>query len=73
VLGPASENERVKENDVLRNARRGAGASMDAFAVSVTASTSGHIATRRAAFRLSFHPGLFESHTSGEIFKQPRG
>jgi putative Mn2+ efflux pump MntP len=47
--------------------------SMDAFAVSLAASASGHITSRRAAFRLSFHFGLFESHTSGEIFKQPRG
>jgi putative Mn2+ efflux pump MntP len=34
--------------------------SMDAFAVSLAASTSGHITTRRAAFRLSFHFGLFQ-------------
>ena len=47
--------------------------SMEAFAVSLAASTSGHIRTRRDAFRLSFHFGLFESHTSGEIFTQPRG
>jgi putative Mn2+ efflux pump MntP len=47
--------------------------SMDAFVVSLAASASGHISSRRAAFGLSLHFGLFESHTSGEIFKQPRG
>jgi putative Mn2+ efflux pump MntP len=46
--------------------------SVDAFAVFLAASSSGHIGTRRAASRLSFHFGLFESQTSGEILKQPR-
>lgn len=34
--------------------------SLDAFAVSLAASTSGHVYNRRAAFRLSFHFGLFQ-------------
>jgi putative Mn2+ efflux pump MntP len=34
--------------------------SMDAFAVSLAASASGRITSRRAAFRLSFHFGLFQ-------------
>jgi manganese efflux pump family protein len=34
--------------------------SLDAFAVSLAASTAGHVHDRRAAFRLSFHFGLFQ-------------
>ena len=34
--------------------------SLDAFAVSLAASTAGHVTDRRAAFRLSFHFGLFQ-------------
>ncbi|MBE3132025.1 MAG: manganese efflux pump, partial [Acidobacteria bacterium] len=36
------------------------GLSMDAFAVSLGAAASGRAADRRAAFRLSFHFGLFQ-------------
>ena len=34
--------------------------SLDAFAVSLAASASGHVTDKRAAFRLSFHFGLFQ-------------
>jgi len=34
--------------------------SLDAFAVSLAASTAGHVTHKRAAFRLSFHFGLFQ-------------
>ena len=34
--------------------------SLDAFAVSLAASTSGYVTDKRAAFRLSFHFGLFQ-------------
>lgn len=36
------------------------GLAMDAFAVSLAASTAGHASNRRAAFRLAFHFGLFQ-------------
>jgi putative Mn2+ efflux pump MntP len=34
--------------------------SLDAFAVSLAASTAGYVTDKRAAFRLSFHFGLFQ-------------
>ncbi|MDO8943208.1 MAG: manganese efflux pump MntP family protein [Desulfobacterales bacterium] len=37
------------------------GLAMDAFAVSVSAGTSGRAVGRRAAFRLAFHFGLFQA------------
>lgn len=36
------------------------GLSMDAFAVSIAAGTSSHMSGKRAAFRISFHFGLFQ-------------
>ncbi len=37
------------------------GLAMDAFAVSIAAGTSGRLSGKRAAFRLSFHFGLFQA------------
>ena len=36
------------------------GLAMDAFAVSIAAAASGHVKSKRAVFRLSFHFGLFQ-------------
>ncbi len=36
------------------------GLAMDAFAVSLTAATAGHLDDKRAIFRLAFHFGLFQ-------------